>query len=143
MSSKFLNYLLQKLFSLRTTLNKLNAISFFKTFFCCFNQQIQLGDWWKPLCINQSRFCISYLQNISKIINITSKHFLNTPPVNSSTHITKYLFTYYSCSYYGFMVRIFLKFLKINWILSFYLSSMIVEALRILKFQRKCATATF
>ena len=63
--------------------------------FHCFGQKIQLGDWWKLVCIDQSRFFISYSWKISKIFDMISKYFSifnNAPPVRWVAHLTRDFF---------------------------------------------------
>ena len=109
---KIVNTIAAKLlFSLHTPLNNPLVISFFINFlklcnffsweleknltlalFYCFSQEMRLEDWWKVVCIVQSRFCISYTWMISNMFNIASKYFCifkNAPPARWVAHITR------------------------------------------------------
>ena len=69
-------------------------------------QEIWLGNLKKLICINQSTF--SYNRENSKMFNITSKYFSifsNKSPASWVAHITRKLFTFYSCSYYSSIIR--------------------------------------
>ena len=85
--------------------------------FYCFSQKMLVIDWWKLVCIDQSRFCISYPQEISTIFHIATKCFFifnNMLPASRIVHVTRAFLACYSWSYYSSMVTIMFDSIMTN-----------------------------
>ena len=75
-------------------------------FFCFSQERITMGRLMKTYL---HLLYISYLREISKMLNVTSKYFCiftNTPPASWVVHKTRDFLRFYSCSRYSSMIRV-------------------------------------
>ena len=77
------------------------------TSFYYVSREIWLANLKKLICIDNQDSIFHHTRENSKMFSITSKYFSffnNKPPANWIAHITRDFLTYYSCSYYSFMI---------------------------------------